>query len=201
MSISTAEEIKNFSFLEQVNSEMSSSGRSFVCPYNALQEVPEDEVSSWVEEMLSEGMLHRDDDVTLKVGVTYQGKQYLQNGFCQRQNLTILRGVVKERLLQWTYANSHVGKPVPPSLSSEELWFYGRTITASDLERAARDLSHHGLISIQWSGEDNDLMVGILDEGKQCVELFDGDIDAYSTAGETNKAPFTASIPVVVLTS
>lgn len=178
MRIPSADEIKRFAFLEDILAACTGTGTSFVCPYHVSTGLSPIETDSMVDEMMMRGFLHRDDDMTLKVGLTADGKQHLQNGFCERQNRSIFKEVVRERLLEWVNEHSSNGESVEVDLNTQERWFYGREITNSDLEMAARALEHHHLLSYERS-EPDALSVTLSDEGRKCATNFGGELEAY----------------------
>jgi len=179
MHISSADEIKKFTFLEDLHGTSTNTGSSLVCPYNMTSGLTPDETNLLVAEMLLNGLLYRSDDMTLKVGLTDEGKIFLQDGFCKRQDRIAFKKTVSERLLRWSNMNVEEGETIEVSMSSEELWFYGRVITLSDLEMAARDLEHHGLIYHEQSEPSRSFLVTLTAEGRECATSFGHDVDAY----------------------
>lgn len=176
MNIPTVDEIQKFSRLEDIHGASQSTGRSYVCPYTIITELTPSETELWVEAMVTEGILSKDDDMILKVALTDEGKNLIRDGISKRQNPSVFRKVTRERLLEWVHERSSGESDyVEVNMDTQESWFYGREISLSDLETAALYLAHHGLASVKGSEEEPPLLVALTEQGRECVASSGGD--------------------------
>jgi hypothetical protein len=180
MNVPSLDDIRKFTILEDIHGTSVSEGRTFVCPYKALAGMTPAEAEEWVDGMVSEGLLHRDDDMNLKVTLTAEAREMLIEGTAKRYSPSVFRGVVRERLLKWVAEHS-TGEDdyVEVEMDEQERWYYGREITVSDLESAAEHLKQHDLIDCK-STDDNHLpLISITESGRKHADHFDGAAEIF----------------------
>lgn len=200
MNFPSTEEITKFTRLESIELNSRSTGSSHVCPYTILHDLSQQETDEWAEEMITEGLLHQDDEVILKVGLTPAGKEYIRSGTSRRDNCALLRTETRERLLSWVSKNSSSpAEEVTVKMTEEQLWFYGKDITPFDLEYAARDLDHHGLLDhVSGDPYDQELMVRITEDGRNCALEFDSNVESYLRSKASHATPHETGTVVTV---
>ncbi len=98
----------------------------------------------------------------------------------QRENNTARRSACRAALLTWMDRDDdNFGPGALDFLNDRRSWFYGEKFTEQDVERAAATLRESGMMQSIDASEADFLRVKITETGRNCLERFGGNVQAW----------------------
>lgn len=145
-----------------------------------------DERIPWLREMADRGLVSMDGMLVPRVKVSAAGARFVEQSRARRNDRGLRRTTCRRRLLAWTDHQPHGRLSNALSFpTSNHGWFEGDWFDWEETTAAAAHLTDAGLLRsspTQSQGTSRRVDVAITDEGRECIENYDGDPAAYLAA-------------------